>query len=80
MLTIKCSGCKTKFFRYLKIGQGKVLRCHKERIKKVFNAPAIDDEGNVTCPKCGQLFAKDTPTYYDMIRDGFTYSGYKIRK
>lgn len=80
MLTIKCSGCKTKLFRYLKIGQGKVLRCHKDRIQKYFNVPDIDGEGNVTCPNCGRLFAKDTPTYYEMIRNGFTYTGYKIRK
>mgnify|MGYP002738674857 CR=1 FL=1 len=77
MLVIRCAACKTKLYRYLKIGPGKVLRCHKARIKRIFNKPVIDADGSVRCPKCGTVFAKDGPKYLTMIRDGFTYTGTK---
>lgn len=34
MLTIRCAKCKSKLWKYDKIGQGEVLRCHKARITK----------------------------------------------
>lgn len=55
MLTIKCAYCKTKLYKYLKIGKGKVLRCHKDRIKKIYNMPIIDGE-DVKCPNCEKTF------------------------
>lgn len=79
MLIIKCAKCKTKLFRYLKIGQGKVLRCHKSRIQRVYNEPLLKGE-EVKCPKCKSVFAKDHPARYEMIREGFTYTGTKERK
>lgn len=78
MLTIKCSACGAKLFRYRKIGTGRVLRCHKARITRVFAAPVIAD-GKALCPICGQAFARDEPALYDMIRGGFTDSGKKER-
>ncbi len=79
MLTVKCAYCKTKLYKYLKVGHGKVLRCHKSKIKKVFNEPVIEN-GEVKCPKCGGVFARDEEKYFDMIRDGFTYTGTKVNK
>lgn len=32
MLMIKCAACKTKLWKYDKIGQEEVLGCHKEQI------------------------------------------------
>lgn len=76
MLTIKCAYCKTKLYKYLKIGKGKVLRCHKDRIKKIYNMPIIDGE-DVKCPNCEKTFAKNTEKFFDMNKDGFTYTGTK---
>ncbi len=77
MLTIKCAACNTKLFRYRKIGQGKVLRCHKARIKRIWNMPVITPEGDVLCPACGRLIARDAGRHFDMIKSGFTYTGTK---
>ena len=33
MLTIRCATCKTKLWKYDKIGHGEVLRCHKVSIQ-----------------------------------------------
>ncbi len=74
MLIIRCAYCKEKLYRYDKIGPGQVLRCHKERIDRVFNAPLIED-GMVKCPRCKKDFARHTKTCYEMIREGFTYTG-----
>ncbi len=79
MLTIKCAYCKQKLFKYLKIGQGKVLRCHKKRVKKYY-VPLLIEKDIVKCPNCKSKFAKNEDTYFDMIRDGFIYTGRKIRK
>ncbi|MDO5713349.1 MAG: hypothetical protein Q4Q07_02845 [Tissierellia bacterium] len=79
MLTIKCAYCKTKLYKYLKIGTGKVLRCHKNKITRVYHSPILIGE-DVKCPKCKSLFGKDKGKYYDMIQEGFTYTGTKIKK
>ncbi|MDQ7031512.1 MAG: hypothetical protein Q9M37_02170 [Desulfonauticus sp.] len=74
MLTIKCAGCKRKIWKYYKIGQGEVLRCHKDRITKIYQYKQI--ENKIYC-SCGQIIAIDKGRYYKMIAKGFTYSGTK---
>lgn len=58
---------------------GKVLRCHKSRISRVYNKPVIKED-KVYCPNCGGEFAKDEGKYFSMIREGFTYTGTKQKK
>ncbi|OEG63254.1 hypothetical protein [Halanaerobium congolense] len=41
MLTIKCAKCKTKLFKYEKIGQGKVLRCGKNKITRLYDGAGV---------------------------------------
>ncbi len=77
MLTIKCSGCKRKLWKYKKIGSGEVLRCHKDRITKKMDC--LEQEGYIMCP-CGQVVGKDQGGYYKMLSRGFTYSGTKDTK
>ncbi|MFO7817186.1 MAG: hypothetical protein ACQES5_06435 [Thermodesulfobacteriota bacterium] len=77
MLTIKCSGCKRKLFKYRKIGPGEVLRCHKSRIDKWLEAQAKNRE--LICP-CGRVVGLDKGGHYKMIRKAFTYSGTKVNK
>lgn len=74
MLILKCSACKKKIWRYDKIGQGEVLRCHKDRIKKVFQFRV--KENKIEC-SCGKTLGIDKGSYYKMVLKSFTYSGSK---
>ena len=74
MLTVRCSACKTKLWQYDKIGPGKVLRCHKSRIRKMYEAE--EREGRIFCP-CGKDVGIDKGKYYKMIAKAFTYRGTK---
>ncbi|MGM0411027.1 MAG: hypothetical protein ACQEQF_09735 [Bacillota bacterium] len=82
ILTIKCAKCKSKIFKYEKIGKGKVLRCWKNRITRVYEGK--EDEGKLICGNCnnilGELKENNRGKYYDMNRDEFTYTGKKISK
>ena len=75
MLTIKCAACKTKLWRYDKIGPGEVLRCHKSRIDKVYTQyKTVKDKIYCTC---GKPIGIDKGSFYKMISKAFTYSGTK---
>ncbi|WP_320171829.1 hypothetical protein [Maridesulfovibrio sp.] len=74
MLILKCAACRRKLWKYYKIGQGEVHRCHKSRIKKIWNAQERD--GKVYCP-CGKSFGIDRGSYWTMDKKAFTYSGTK---
>ncbi|MFO7814209.1 MAG: hypothetical protein R6V14_00455 [Halanaerobiales bacterium] len=53
MLTIKCSKCKNKLFKYKKIGKGKVLRCWKSKITRIYDTKV--ENGKLRCGKCGNI-------------------------
>ena len=74
MLIIRCAACKKKLWRYDKIGPGEVLRCHKDRITKMYGAEVKDTR--IQCP-CGKDIGLDKGGYYKMIAKRFTYSGTK---
>ncbi len=74
MLVLKCAACRRKLWRYRKIGQGEVHRCHKDRIDRVWNMEERD--GRVACP-CGKVVGIDRGGYYTMDKKSFTYSGTK---
>jgi len=75
MLVIRCSACGRKLWRYDKIGPGEVLRCHKDRIKKIF-AAVVGGNGRIYC-KCGKGIGIDKGNFYKMIAKAFTYRGTK---
>lgn len=75
MLTLKCAACKRKLWKYDKIGQGEVLRCHKARIVKRLSP--LQNAGDKICCGCGAEIGIDKGTYYKMIAKAFTYSGTK---
>ncbi|GAB6178202.1 hypothetical protein JCM16814_30930 [Desulfobaculum senezii] len=77
MLTIRCSRCKTKLWKYNKLGKGEVLRCHKARIDKMLDAEVDGDR--IRCP-CGQIVGHDKGSFYKMVKKGFVYSGKKVNK
>ena len=64
MLTVRCARCKRKLFRYEKIGEGRLLRCHKTRIARVFEGQFF--ESGLSCP-CGSRIGSDEGSWIDMI-------------
>lgn len=74
MLTIKCSACKRKLWKYEKIGKGEVLRCIKDRIEREYKFRQVGDK--VFCI-CGNEVGIDKGSYIKMIKKGFIYSGQK---
>jgi hypothetical protein len=77
MLTMKCAACRKKLFRYRKIGQGEVHRCHKDRITRMHHA-RVEQDG-LYCA-CGRRVGMDRGSYYTMVKKAVTYSGEKINK
>jgi hypothetical protein len=77
VLVIKCSACKKKLWKYDKIGPGEVLRCHKDRIIKIYDK--INEDGKIKC-SCGKDIGIDKGNYIKMISKAFTYSGTKRNK
>lgn len=76
MLTIKCSACHSKLFKYEKIGHGQVLMCHKARIKKFYKVEVLAN-GKLCC-QCGQEVGIDKGSCFKMINKGFIFSGTKV--
>jgi len=78
MLIIRCAGCKLKLWKYHKVGHGKVLRCHKERITRTYvELPIIANK--ISC-LCGKEIGIDKGSYIKMIEKTFTYSGTKSNR
>jgi len=77
MLIVKCAACRRKLWKYLKIGKGEVLRCHKDRITRLYEAE--EREGKIYC-LCGKPVGIDKGGHYSMIRNAFTYAGTKEPK
>jgi DNA-directed RNA polymerase subunit RPC12/RpoP len=74
MLVLKCAACKKKLWRYDKIGPGDVLRCHKDRIIKMYSS--IKEDNKIKCT-CGKDIGVDKGLFIKMISKAFTYSGTK---
>jgi hypothetical protein len=75
MLILRCSACKSKLWRYDKVGRGEVLRCHKGRIEKDYENSTGDGQ-KIRC-RCGKVVGIDKGSYIKMIAKTFTCSGTK---
>ena len=51
-IAIHCASCRTLLYRYHKGGTGGLVKCFVERIV------ADRTNGDLTCPGCGQEFAR----------------------
>ncbi len=71
MMTIRCARCKSKIFKYKKIGKGKIIRCWKDRIKEDYSIK----NGNLILCKCGNVIGTDEGAFIKMRSNSFTYSG-----
>ncbi len=78
MLTIKCSKCKSKLFKYKKIGEGKVLRCWKSKITRVYDTEVKNNK--LFCGNCGNEIGDIDEKKVDMNSEAFTYTGTKVSK
>ena len=77
VLILKCAACKKKIWKYDKIGPGEVLRCHKDRIIKMY---ASTKENNKIKCICGKDIGIDKGTHIKMVAKAFTYKGTKRNK
>ena len=73
MITIKCAKCKSKIFKYIKIGQGQILKIYLDRISE---DNSIRTDGEVKC-QCGNVIGKEFDGYIKPIKGNFTYTGRK---
>ena len=71
MLTVKCSKCKRKIFKYHKIGKGNLWHCWKKRILKDYS---VRDGIEVKC-KCGNLIGIEEEKWIKMKQHHFEYTG-----
>ena len=69
MLTIRCVKCKSKIFRYLKVGKGRLLHCWKMRIIEDYS---IHDGIDIKC-QCGNLIGIDEEKWIKMKQNGFIH-------
>lgn len=74
MLVIRCAACKKKLWKYDKIGQGEVLRCHKDRIIRMYDVGR--DKDRVKC-LCGKDIGIDKGSHIKMIGSAFICTGTK---
>jgi hypothetical protein len=75
MIIIKCAKCRAKVFKYLKVGEGQILHCWKER---VVEDNSVRDGSTVKC-QCGNLIGLDEGRWIKMKQRSFTYSGTRTR-
>ena len=73
MITIKCARCKSKIFKYVKIGQGQILKIYKDRISEDFS---MRRDGQVFCI-CGNVIGKEHEGFIKPIKGNITYTGRK---
>jgi len=52
-----CSDCGFYLLKYRKGGGGKLVKCFKDKIVQ------DNTEGSLSCPECGQAFARETMVY-----------------
>jgi hypothetical protein len=76
MIIIKCSRCKRRILKYKKVCKGKILRCYKDRIVKVY---PVRDQQDLQC-LCGQIIGVDEGKWIKMKQSAFEYSGSITKK
>ena len=62
IIIIRCDKCKSKIFKYEKVGRGHILRCHK---KQIIEDDAIYNNKKVFC-QCGNEIGVDKGRYIKM--------------
>jgi len=76
LMLIRCSKCKTKIFRYRKIGKGRLWHCWLDRITE---DNSVRKGNEVLCP-CGNVIGRVDEKWIKMNQRAIVYSGSYIRK
>ena len=74
MIIIKCAKCKSKIFKYIKIGQGQILKIYLDRITE---DNSIREDGEVRC-KCGNIIGLESDGFIKTKKGNFIYTGRKL--
>ena len=74
MMLIRCSKCKRKIFKYVKIGKGRLLFCWKDRI---VDDLSIHEEKQIKC-NCGNIIGSDEENGIKLKHHSVIVSGTKI--
>jgi hypothetical protein len=75
MIVIRCARCRARVFKYLKIGEGRLLHCWKERIVEDYSVR----EGNEVRCRCGNLIGIEEGKWIKMKQHSFTHSGTRAK-
>ncbi len=62
IIIIRCDKCKSKIFRYQKIGRGHILRCYKKQILEDHSV----HEGKIVKCSCGNKIGVDKGSFIKM--------------
>lgn len=76
MIIIRCAKCKSKIFKYKKVGKGKLWHCWKDRI---INDYCIREGNKVQC-QCGNVIGIVEDKWIKMKQHSFTYTGTITKK
>ncbi|MCK4234007.1 hypothetical protein KAX75_06230 [candidate division WOR-3 bacterium] len=76
MLTVKCSKCKRKLYKYLKIGKGRLWHCWRDRIVEDYTV----HEGDRVMCSCGNEIGVNKGKYIKLKQHSFTYKGNITKK
>jgi hypothetical protein len=71
MLTVKCAKCRSKVFKYSKVGKGRLLHCWPDRIVKDYS---LREGSEVRC-RCGNLIGIDEGRWIKLKSKSFIRSG-----
>jgi len=75
MVTVKCARCKSKIFKYLKVGRGRILHCWKGRIIEDYS---VRNGSEIKC-QCGNLIGIDEGKWIKMKQRSFICSGARTK-
>jgi len=76
MLTIKCASCRSKIFKYHKVGKGKIITCWDARISKDYSQR---ENGQVKC-SCGKVVGVEVIKGVRMKQGSFTFTGSRVSR
>ena len=71
MITIRCSRCKSKLFKYVKLGKGQVRHLWPDRIVE---DESVREGKEVKC-RCGNVVGREDKRFIKMKRSAFTSTG-----
>ncbi|MEX0567587.1 MAG: hypothetical protein Q6363_000300 [Candidatus Njordarchaeota archaeon] len=70
ILIVRCSKCRTKIFKYMKVGSGRLWHCWKSKILEDYS---IRRGEQVVCPKCGSIIGIEKKAYIKLIKGAYSY-------